>query len=140
MTKPLDLEQFEGHTCGPWSSRFASIRIGVAEGTIAHMQSGNDARNGPMPQKMFEANKALITAAPSLLAEVKALRELLKALPDTCDGKEQRAFEDWAKSRDMDMSEHPLHYLFLDKETAVARNAWRAAIEYTHQALGDTNE
>jgi hypothetical protein len=51
-------------------------------------------------------------------------------MPAVCDGKEQYAFEAWAKSQNFDMDEHPLHYLFLDAKTDAARQAWKAAIEY----------
>jgi hypothetical protein len=51
-------------------------------------------------------------------------------MPKQCDGKEQEAFEAWAKSQGMDMHEHPLHYLFLDKRTGGARDGWSAALRY----------
>jgi len=51
-------------------------------------------------------------------------------LPKQCDGKEQEAFEAWAKLQGMDMHEHPLHYLFLDKRTGGARDGWSAALRY----------
>ncbi len=56
-------------------------------------------------------------------------------LPDTCDGKEQYAFEAWATSEGFDMHEHPIHYLFMDKRTDAARQAWKAAIMYCRAAL-----
>lgn len=51
-------------------------------------------------------------------------------LVDNCDGKEQEAFETWAKSKRFDMHEHPLHYLFLDSKTNAAREGWNEAIRY----------
>jgi hypothetical protein len=60
------------------------------------------------------------------------------SLPNNCDGKEQYAFEAWAKSQHMNMHEHPLHYLFLDPQTDAARRAWSECIRYCRtQALGD---
>lgn len=50
--------------------------------------------------------------------------------PADCDGKEQPAFEAWAKSQRYDMHEHPLHYLFMDPKTAAARAGWKAALAY----------
>lgn len=50
------------------------------------------------------------------------------AWPKTCDGIEQPAFEEWAKSEGFDMAEHPIHYLFTDPETAAARIAWKAGL------------
>lgn len=65
--------------------------------------------------------------------DVAAVRNQGIDMPDTCDGKEQYAFEDWAKSNHYDMHEHPLHYLFLDKRTSAARDGWRAAIKYCRE-------
>jgi hypothetical protein len=50
--------------------------------------------------------------------------------PYNCDGKEQFAFEAWAKEQRYDMNEHPLHYLFTDPKTYAARMGWNAAIAY----------
>lgn len=51
-------------------------------------------------------------------------------LARTCDGKEQYAFEEWARTQQFDMHEHPLHYLFLDNRTDAARNGWKAGLVY----------
>lgn len=56
-------------------------------------------------------------------------------VPTVCDGKEQEAFEDWAKSQKYDMKTHPLHWLFLDRETYAARQGWAAAIRYVGAML-----
>ncbi|MCK2149470.1 hypothetical protein MYE70_10370 [Marinobacter alexandrii] len=70
----------------------------------------------------------------------QAARALGDAEPvRVCDGKEQYAFEDFAKSQNMDMHEHPLHYLFLNPETDAARKGWKAAIEYCRAATLSTN-
>ncbi len=50
--------------------------------------------------------------------------------PATCDGHEQEAWEAWAKSERHDMSEHPLHYLFLNERTNAARQGWKAGLVY----------
>jgi hypothetical protein len=50
--------------------------------------------------------------------------------PAVCEGAEQLAFEAWAKAQGFDVTEHPLHYLFLDAKTYAARQAWKAAIDY----------
>jgi hypothetical protein len=47
--------------------------------------------------------------------------------------KEIEAFEDWATAERYDMTEHPLHYLFLDKRTYAARAGWRAALAYARK-------
>lgn len=63
----------------------------------------------------------------------------LPKLPGVCDGKEQNAFEAWAKSQNYDMQQHPLHYLFLDNPTYHARDGWKAGLVYgaeqTHAAI-----
>lgn len=58
--------------------------------------------------------------------------------PQRCDGKEQHAFEAWAASQGHDMTEHPLHYLFLNPKTDAAREAWAAAIAYCRKSMGLT--
>lgn len=62
------------------------------------------------------------------------------ALPTVCDGKEQDAFEEWAKGEKMDVNTHPLHWLFLDKQTYAARRGWEAALNYVQAALRNTKE
>jgi hypothetical protein len=44
--------------------------------------------------------------------------------------REQDAFEAWAGANGYDMAQHPLHYLFLDRDTSMARKAWSAAIAW----------
>lgn len=56
-------------------------------------------------------------------------------VPEVCDGKEQEAFELYAARMGYDMTEHPLHYLFLSDRTSTARDAWKAAISYCHEVL-----
>lgn len=43
---------------------------------------------------------------------------------------ESEAFEEYAKENKFNMSQHPLHYLFLERETDHARHVWKAAIDY----------
>lgn len=56
-----------------------------------------------------------------------------QGVPEICDGKEQEAFERYAARMGYDMTEHPLHYLFLSDRTSTARDAWKAAISYCHE-------
>ncbi|HCF9267213.1 TPA: hypothetical protein NI644_004643 [Pseudomonas aeruginosa] len=51
-------------------------------------------------------------------------------VPDVCDGKEQDAFEEWARNEGLDTSCHPMHWLFLDAKTNSARQGWKAALRY----------
>ena len=54
-------------------------------------------------------------------------------LADDCDGKEQEEFEAWAQKERLDMETHPIHWLFLDKQTNAARRGWRAGISYARR-------
>jgi len=56
-------------------------------------------------------------------------------LPDTCDGIEQEAFEEWARNKGLNMRQHPLHYLFLDPATDAARNAWKAGLMHCRERM-----
>lgn len=56
-------------------------------------------------------------------------------IPSVCDGYEQDAFVNWARSNGYDMCEHPLHFLFLNDKTDTARQAWKAAIEYANRFI-----
>lgn len=58
-----------------------------------------------------------------------ALVSVPDAIIAACKG-EQEHFEGWAKSSRYDMSEHPLHYIFLDPKTDAARRGWNAALAY----------
>lgn len=73
-------------------------------------------------------------------SELSELRQRNENLPDTCDGKEQEAFEEFARAAYMDMSQHPLHYLFLNSETNAARQAWKAAILYCRDQVEPPKE
>lgn len=42
---------------------------------------------------------------------------------DVCDGKEQDEFERWAKTTGYGMKQHPIHRLFLDRDTYARRRA-----------------
>lgn len=66
----------------------------------------------------------------------EGVREALRAL-EPCEG-EQYKFEEWAKGERYDMSEHPLHYLFLDSKTNAARKGWKAALRYALAAISPT--
>lgn len=47
---------------------------------------------------------------------------------------ESKAFETHAASRDLNLVQHPLHYLFLDPVTVEARRAWKAALAFAPTA------
>lgn len=77
-------------------------------------------------QNPFEATDAA-------LLEIRA--QAVSNLPKVGDGKEQEAFEAYARSRSLDLSQHPLHYLFLDGKTNQARSAWRECLVYVSSQL-----
>jgi len=72
-----------------------------------------------------------LTNSPALAAQPGAVGEI----PTVCDGKEQEAFEKWAAHNRFNLSEHPLHYMFLDSKTDAARQAWKGALEYVGSVL-----
>ncbi|MCI1157034.1 hypothetical protein MOQ18_12770 [Stenotrophomonas maltophilia] len=47
---------------------------------------------------------------------------------------ESKAFEAHAASRKLNLCQHPLHYLFLDRATDEARHAWKAALAFAPPA------
>lgn len=47
---------------------------------------------------------------------------------ETCDGIEQEAWEEFAKISGLDMTRHPVMYLFLNEATNAARQAWKAGL------------
>ncbi|MDR6094944.1 hypothetical protein [Stenotrophomonas sp. SORGH_AS_0321] len=47
---------------------------------------------------------------------------------------ESKAFEAHAASRKLNLDQHPLHYLFLDRVTDEARHAWKAALLFSPPA------
>jgi hypothetical protein len=49
---------------------------------------------------------------------------------------ESKAFEAHAASRKLNLCQHPLHYLFLDRVTNEARQAWKAALAFAPPAQG----
>lgn len=69
----------------------------------------------------------------SITREIRA--QAVSNLPKVGDGKEQEAFEIYARSRNLDLSQHPLHYLFLDGKTNQARSAWRECLVYVSSQL-----
>ena len=68
-----------------------------------------------------EAYNAVLTKALQDVFEQKRTRDHFVTFPQSCDGKEQYAFEAWAKGECMEMGKHPMFYLFLDARTAAAR-------------------
>lgn len=66
---------------------------------------------------------ACTTFAPSPQADVVPI----------ASWREQAAFEAWAKESRYEMHQHPLHYLFTDKQTNAARQGWKAALQFVRE-------
>lgn len=85
---------------------------------------------GGMMTVRYHGERPLFTR-PAPAIDLNAVRaEVLENVPTVCDGKEQLAFEAYASSKGLDLSKHPLHYLFLDGKTNQARSAWRECLVY----------
>lgn len=84
------------------------------------------------PSELTELKRLLIEALPGLTGEPPKDEW---TPPQDCDpdGNEIRAFEKFGHNAFMDMSLHPIHYLFMNPETAGARKGWKAALAYCRE-------
>ena len=117
MTKPLDLEQFEGHQPAPWE---ASREI-HNDPDMAHEQDWLvwcEAWSNHICTDQYEADAKLIAAAPSLLAEVKALRKSLERLA----------------------SMEAMTIAFMPNKKTNEGKELDARIDYARKTIGDTHE
>lgn len=72
-----------------------------------------------------------------LVADSQAVPALEAVLSFT---KERQAFHEAALKRRLDTRQHPLHFLFADKQTSKFRDGWKAALDYVRRSvsrLGD---
>lgn len=71
------------------------------------------------------------TASPELMAQIK--------LPEVCDkdNHEQNAFEAMAAALKYNMDQHPMFYLFLNKETSAFRDGWKNGLQYAINFIQD---
>ena len=77
----IDLEQFEGHTKGPWTD-YTAQEVGIkgTRGYCDYCIAIMDDSDMKRPERI--ANRKLIASAPALLEEVRQLRKELEACPD----------------------------------------------------------
>ena len=75
-------------------------------------------------------------ALRQMAAELKSLGGVRGKL-SSCSGEEIAAWEAYGHRAMLDMTEHPLHYLFLDDRTAAARGGWKAGIAWALSLLPD---
>lgn len=82
-----------------------------------------------------ERTIAGMNEAHAKLAGLYEAAQAQHSVPDVCDGKEQDAFEGWARKEGLDTSCHPMHWLFLDSKTNSARQGWKAALRYVRAQI-----
>ncbi|HEJ2170550.1 TPA: hypothetical protein ACKP5U_003288 [Pseudomonas aeruginosa] len=82
-----------------------------------------------LDEDQWTTAERMLTGA-CVAAEERAAEQTQHSAPDVCDGKEQDAFEEWARKEGLDTSCHPMHWLFLDAKTNSARQGWKAALRY----------
>ncbi|MHC3950395.1 hypothetical protein ACIPJD_07850 [Pseudomonas aeruginosa] len=90
--------------------------------TISNEVKQHNMRIGNAPASAVNGYSIPLYAVPVAQAQ--------HSVPDVCDGKEQDAFEEWARKEGLDTSCHPMHWLFLDAKTNSARQGWKAALRY----------
>ncbi len=90
-------------------------------------------------KRLKAAQHAVFTTEPGCNTAVELASHITAqaqhSVPDVCDGKEQDAFEEWARKEGLDTSCHPMHWLFLDAKTNSARQGWKAALRYVRSQL-----
>jgi hypothetical protein len=75
--------------------------------------------------------KEVMEALGTVIRDANCDRAALTPTYGEAEGSdEQESFERWAKSRNYEMAQHPLHYLFLDEKTYHARQGWKAAMHW----------
>lgn len=72
-----------------------------------------------------------------ILDIAEQMKQPIRTLPKTCDGKEQEAFEKYAKEKNLDMTTHPIFWMFMHPETSAARSAWRGCLDYVNKVVKD---
>ena len=76
MSKPIDLDQFEGHTPGPWSADGGIYRDSMPYTSIVFVTGEHPDYEGTV-EVHLSADRALIEAAPALLSELREARAVL---------------------------------------------------------------
>lgn len=103
------------------------------------------------PQTNLQSKPLRISDAENAEAGAKAVSDLIDnldaaAIPQQdhvmpiAPWREQSAFEAWAKENRYEMHQHPLHYLFMDKQTNAARQGWKAALQFTRETQQSSPE
>jgi len=84
----------------------------------------------------IEPNKGdFLSMIGVFLEDLRTFSALQSEPSDIC--REPEAFETFAADQKLSLERHPLHYLFLDPSTNLARRAWKAGINYCLKAKSD---
>jgi hypothetical protein len=89
---------------------------------------GRGRRVKVLAREMDPAHDDLLSVVGAFLEDLRTFNQLHRKPGNLCQ--EQKAFESVADELGYSLEQHPLHYLFLDKETSKARKLWKAAIEF----------
>ena len=85
MTPPLDLSRFDGHTPGPWDVfDYDGQYVAVARRSGAYVAQCSGI-SATIEGEQLRSNAELCAAAPTLLAEVRALRAERERLREALD-------------------------------------------------------
>lgn len=80
----IDLEQFGGHTPGPW--KYDQNTLYSNKGIQPHIAYTCEGETGYPLTDRAEVNGRLLAAAPTILAELKALRKWRETMLDARGG------------------------------------------------------
>lgn len=163
MLVPIEPVIGKEYEAGAWSRRQweAALRDQMAAATVGaqtietlHSSALDTLAEGPCVADLVESGHLssprvrhsceldMLSDCPGCKSEAaaaKAAESPGNACPTVCDGKEQEAFESWAKSQKYNMEVHPMHWLFLNERTWCARQGWAAAIKYASKQMGAEN-
>lgn len=96
-------------------------------------------KNHPGDMCNFDPDKVscLETECPIFDIPMPVEKWLESGIPVIGRSQEQEAFEKFAESEGCDMSQHPLHYIFLNSKTNALRAGWRSAIVFSRKYYSD---
>ncbi|MCU9189546.1 hypothetical protein OE414_15395 [Pseudomonas aeruginosa] len=108
-------------------ARIAELEAKLSDPTAVHQWQFSNAWFDGSEEVVLKAGKE---GSPIRTLYAAPVAQAQHSAPDVCDGKEQNAFEEWARKEGLDTSCHPMHWLFLDAKTNSARQGWKAALRY----------
>ncbi|MGG6939870.1 UNVERIFIED_CONTAM: hypothetical protein P3D57_09890 [Pseudomonas aeruginosa] len=108
-------------------ARIAELEAKLSDPTAVHQWQFSNAWFDGSEEVVLKAGKE---GSPIRTLYAAPVAQAQHSAPDVCDGKEQDAFEEWARKEGLDTSCHPMHWLFLDAKTNSARQGWKAALRY----------